>query len=183
MLEIVCFSLEAYKTTKVVERMERRSLGCEMLNAKTRSLKLMYKVGNCNAGVNKGNVVLIKVRDVEMWQEASMVEWSTPLWTGKQNASEQKVGTGMGCPRLTWRHCLCMMNVCESWSSAGSCVWWRMWKATRKASIGMLAVKKKRPRKIWAHCLMCVTRWQRTWKVFFSAIKEKLICAWNCWLV
>lgn len=80
MLEIVCFSLEAYKDTKVEERMERRSLGCEMLNAKKRSLELMYKVGNCNADVNKGNGVPVKVRDVEhMWQEASMVEWSTPV--------------------------------------------------------------------------------------------------------
>lgn len=40
----------------------------------------MNKVGNCNAGVNKDNVVLIKVKDVEqVWQETSMVEWPPPV--------------------------------------------------------------------------------------------------------
>lgn len=103
----------------------------------------MNKVGNCNTDVNKGNEVLIKVKDVgQMWQEVSMDEWSTPAWTGKQNASEQKVGMGMGCPRLAWRCCLCVMNIWESQNSAGGCDWWRMWEATRKASIGMLAAKK-----------------------------------------
>lgn len=62
----------------------------------------MNKVRNCNADVNKGNAVLIKVKYVDqMWQEASMVEWSTPVWTGKQNASEQKLGIGMGCPKIS----------------------------------------------------------------------------------
>lgn len=40
----------------------------------------MNKVGNFNADVNKGNAVLIKVKYVDqMWQEAGMVEWSTPV--------------------------------------------------------------------------------------------------------
>lgn len=51
MLEIVCFRFEAYKEIGVEERM---SLGCEMLNAKKTSLKLMYEMEECGAGVNEG---------------------------------------------------------------------------------------------------------------------------------
>lgn len=55
------------------------SLGCEVLNPKKR-LKLVYKMGECGVGVNKGNLVLVKVKDVEqMWQEASMFEQSAPV--------------------------------------------------------------------------------------------------------
>lgn len=60
--------------------MEEMSLGCEVLNPKKRRLKLMYKMGECGAGVNEGNVVLVKVKDVEqMWQEASTFERSAPV--------------------------------------------------------------------------------------------------------
>lgn len=71
----------------------------------------MYKMRERGAGVNEGNMVLVKVKDVEqMWQEASMFEQSAPVWTQKQNASEQKVETGMDCPRLIWGHCLCVLG-------------------------------------------------------------------------
>lgn len=118
------------KTQKLKREWRERVWGVRCWMQKKRCLKVTYKEGNCNADVNKGNAVLVKVKDAEqMWQEAGMVEWSTPVWTGKQNASEQKVGTGMGCLRLTWKHCLCVMNIRESYSSACSCYWWRIRKA------------------------------------------------------
>lgn len=56
------------------------SLGCEMLNAKKRSLEVTCKMAECGAGVTEGNVVLVKVTDVEqMWQEASVVEQAAPV--------------------------------------------------------------------------------------------------------
>lgn len=73
MLEIVCVRPETYKHIEVEERMERMRLGCEMLNAR-KSLKLMYKMGECGAGVEQSKLVLDKAKDVEqMWQKAGIV--------------------------------------------------------------------------------------------------------------
>lgn len=71
------------------------SLGCEMLKAKKRSLKVMCKMGECGAGVTEGNVVLVKVTDVEqMWQEASVVEQA------KANHKQTGGGSRDGLPKV-----------------------------------------------------------------------------------
>lgn len=73
------FDLKHRKRSEWKESIEEMSLGCEVLNPKKR-LKLVYKMGECGVGVNKGNLVLVKVKDVEqMWQEASMFEQSAPV--------------------------------------------------------------------------------------------------------